>query len=184
MLARYFLRKFRGLDDGQTLVCAPEALSRFYLGENQWDRVGATWMTKEDRQHEIEDQHAYLDALLQTLQAQICPDGGPLPALTLLGFSQGTATAWRWLAHSPLLPSGTLSHLVLWAGSMPPEPVADPSRWAGLRLTYVYGQQDEYLTDERVAALQTIVAATGADVQYVCYNGGHAIDEAVLASIA
>ena len=58
--ARYFLRHFSGLDDGKTVVVAPEALSRFYLNGFS-GRVGATWMTKEDRLSEIEDQAYYLN---------------------------------------------------------------------------------------------------------------------------
>ena len=42
------------LDDGSRLIVAPEALSRFYLGEVSQRpaserRVGASWMTREDR---------------------------------------------------------------------------------------------------------------------------------------
>ena len=52
-LARFFLNKFEGLEDG-LLIAAPEGLSRFYL-DAQHQRVGATWMTREDREHEIGD---------------------------------------------------------------------------------------------------------------------------------
>jgi hypothetical protein len=61
-LASRFLGQFAGLDDGTRLIVAPEALSRFYLDpiperrDQRNPRVGATWMTKEDRDAEIADQ--------------------------------------------------------------------------------------------------------------------------------
>ncbi|MEZ4758913.1 MAG: hypothetical protein R2810_03875 [Flavobacteriales bacterium] len=69
-LARFFLNKFEGLEEG-LLIAAPEGLSRFYLDE-QHQRVGATWMTREDREHEIGDQLSYLDALAASLLDE-CP---------------------------------------------------------------------------------------------------------------
>ena len=39
-LAEYFIRHFRGLDDGTRYIVAPEGLSRFYVKE--WTRVGAS----------------------------------------------------------------------------------------------------------------------------------------------
>ena len=60
-LGRYFLNNFTGMEEGRCIV-APEGLSRFYL-DAEHSRVGATWMTREDRLHEIEDHIAYLDRL-------------------------------------------------------------------------------------------------------------------------
>ena len=73
-LASQFVRVFEPLDDGTRLIVAPEALNRFYLvGVDTMpaaDRpVGATWMTREDRDNEIEDYIAYLDDLAATVLA-------------------------------------------------------------------------------------------------------------------
>src|SRR5690606_29110285 len=67
-LAARFIRRFRGLDNGRRLIVAPEALSRFYVGDHGGphgpeSRVGATWMTREDRLREIDDYVRYLDLL-------------------------------------------------------------------------------------------------------------------------
>src|SRR5689334_7771778 len=68
-LAQYFLRKFRILEKYNICVIAPEGLSRFYLenitspsGRNS-DRVGATWMTKENRLMDIEHYIQYLNTI-------------------------------------------------------------------------------------------------------------------------
>src|SRR5512141_1921982 len=63
--------------DGR-LVVAPEALSRFYAtaatgGSHAQAGVGASWMTREDRDHEIEDYIGYLDALASRVMAPLDP---------------------------------------------------------------------------------------------------------------
>src|SRR6476469_3720019 len=68
-LASRFLRQFAPLDDGTRLIVAPEALSRYYLDpvaerrHQREPRVGASWMTREDRFAEIVDYVSYLDQL-------------------------------------------------------------------------------------------------------------------------
>jgi len=59
-LAGRFLRRFEPIDDGTRHIVAPEALSRFYVGNEagrhgQSSKVGATWMTREAREDEITD---------------------------------------------------------------------------------------------------------------------------------
>src|SRR2546425_7671757 len=96
-LAGRFLRQFEPLMDGTRFVVAPEGLSRFYLesGRGRNEKVGASWMTREDRLSEIADYVRYLDAL----QAEILRDVDPgTVGGHLLGFSQGTATESRWTA--------------------------------------------------------------------------------------
>ena len=50
-LARFFLRKFEAFE-GQAHVVAPEGPNRFYLGDG-YERIGANWMTREERGAEI-----------------------------------------------------------------------------------------------------------------------------------
>src|SRR2546428_199711 len=69
-LASRFLERFRALESERRCIVAPEGLSRFYLTENPSERrVGASWMTREDRVHEIDDYVRFLDAL----HAQVVP---------------------------------------------------------------------------------------------------------------
>ena len=62
MLSQYFIKKFKNLENNQTVIISPEALSRFYIGKN-YERVGASWMTKLDREQEISDNILFLDKL-------------------------------------------------------------------------------------------------------------------------
>jgi hypothetical protein len=86
-LADNFLKKFSFLSPEKYWLIAPEALSRFYVDGlgMQNPRVGASWMTKESRETEIEDYIQYWKTIYaQTVekvleQSQRClAAGGPL----------------------------------------------------------------------------------------------------------
>ena len=172
-LARYFLRHFAVLDDGATVVVAPEGLSRFYL-DGFSGRVGATWMTKEDRLSEIEDQSAYLNLLLQELLGQLPAD----VRVHVLGFSQGGATVCRWLAANKV----PCQHLVLWAASFP-EDIAFESgetAFANMKVDVVYGTQDEFITPEKLQNQQEIMKRLGLSPQVYTFEGGHTLSSDLL----
>ena len=180
-LAARFLRHFAALDDGTRLVVAPEALSRHYL---DWardasggpPRVGATWMTRDDREHDIRDYVAYLDAVHAAVTA---PLAGRVP-LTVLGFSQGAATASRWAA----LGAVRADRLICWGGAPAPDVPADATGVRGARLTIVAGRDDEYATPAAVAQEEARLRASGAVYERLEYEGGHHLDAATLARLA
>ena len=73
MLSEYFVKKFECIIDETTLVIAPEATNRFYLANN-YTRVGASWMTKLDREQEISDNILFLDKLFSIIKKEIGHD--------------------------------------------------------------------------------------------------------------
>lgn len=77
------------LDDGSAFIVAPEALNKFYV-KGFSGKLGVTWMTKEDRLHEIEDYCCFLQKVYDEVTSGI-PEK---VEITLLGFSQGC----RWAA--------------------------------------------------------------------------------------
>lgn len=170
-LARYFLRKFEGLEQG-LLIAAPEGLSRFYTDEAH-TRVGATWMTREDRELEIKDQCTYLDALA----AGLLKDIGEVP-VHVLGFSQGVATACRWILNG----NTTIQRLVLWAGGLPPEP--DPQQlhaaWAKLDLHLVLGTLDQYAGDKELQQQVARLRLANVPHQVHRFQGGHELEQILL----
>ena len=168
-LAARFLRHFEAIDDGSRLIVAPEGLSRFYLTENPAERrVGASWMTKEERLAEIEDYVRYLEAVHDELPKTT--------KVTLLGFSQGSATACRWLTMG----KSRFDHLIVWGGEVPPD-VELPRT---VRLSLVYGSRDEYFTPKVVAATEARLSKEGIRYALVPFDGGHEIDAAVLKRLA
>lgn len=180
-LARRFVRRFVPIDDGSRRIVAPEALSRFYAGNERGRHgpgsvVGATWMTREAREAEIADYVRYLDLLLEREE----PGGRPL---TVLGFSQGVATAARWAVLGRARPE----RLVLWADFLPPDLPADGARarLGGLDLVLVRGDADRALADPaRAEAEAGQLAEAGLGPRMVRYAGGHDIDPDVLGRLA
>lgn len=173
-LAEYFIRKFEHISDGQTYIVAPEALSRFYLNGNS-GRVGASWMTREERLTEIEDYVAYLDSMYKTVFQHHSPNN---VRVTVLGFSQGTATACRWITQ------GTLRYdrLILWAGYFANGilDVIDPDRLPTSDTYFVYGNEDEFLNQLDPKAYLAKLKTDLPFLKVLEYDGGHAIDAEIL----
>lgn len=184
-LARRFMESFAPLDDGTRLVMAPEALSRFYLDPiperrlQAEPRVGATWMTREDRETEIADYVAYLEQLTWETRRHLAGAG---PRIVVLGFSQGTATVCRWLASSQL----RADQLVLWAGGIPPE--LDVASWStrlhGASLTLVAGETDEMVPASAVVSEGERLSAAGVAFTLLRHAGGHRIEAEALMRLA
>jgi predicted esterase len=183
-LAQYFARHFEALADGTRTVVVPEALSRFYFGEPRREHgsdamVGATWMTREDREAEIADHVQYLDALYSQMRAQ---KGRARARVTVLGFSQGVATVCRWLARG----SARADRLILWGGRMPsdifPLPANSPVRAAAL--TLVFGVGDEFVTPLAAAEQEARLRDEKLVYDIRRYDGGHSLDEGILRELA
>ena len=118
-LAGQFIRFFSDLASDDQLVVAPEAMNRFYLTgvvkiPARERPVGATWMTREDRESEIADYVEYLDALYDEVAADHVAHGA---RVHVLGFSQAVATATRWIEHG----RSTVHRFIAWGGVLPPE---------------------------------------------------------------
>ncbi len=174
-LARFFLRPFEGLE-GTRLIAAPEGLSRFYTDADH-SRMGATWMTREDRDAEIADQASYLNALAESLLAQ-CPPGTPLH---VLGFSQGVATACRWAVAN----TSPISRLVLWGGSMPPELLAPAlaAKWQRSPITLVHGNADTIVGIDKLEESEARLRDAHVPFRTVQFAGGHVLNRLVLKQV-
>ncbi len=90
-LAEQFIGDFAALDNGERFIIAPEALNKFYLRAGK-PEVGATWMTREDREAEMKDYVNYLNVLYDALDLS-----RHTAKIVVLGFSQGVATLSRWV---------------------------------------------------------------------------------------
>jgi predicted esterase len=177
-LAGYFLRNFQILENGVRLIVAPEALSRFYLN-NTFSRIGATWMTKEDRLNEINDYVNYLDTVYRRIFSEIRRER---LKVTLLGFSQGTATVCRWISRGEV----KAERLILWAGLIPPELDFEKDReiFANLNLTLVLGTKDEYAKPELIEEQENRLRSNRISFQFVSFEGEHVIDQETLRKLA
>ena len=92
--------------------------------------------------------------------------------------SQGAATASRWLSEAAFRPR----RLVLWAGALP-----EDMDWRlaqqtlrGLSVTVVVGNQDEYITAEKVQAHLELLRQLGSEPTLLRFAGRHALQADVL----
>lgn len=183
-LARRFLRRFEPIRDARRLIVAPEGLSRFYVrsggGRHGTESVvGASWMTREDREAEIHDYVGYLDRL-----ARVVSEKAPSEVrTTVLGFSQGVATASRWVTYGAVRPQ----RLVLWGDFLPPDLDADRAAdaWESVDVLLVRGTDDGALQSDDLARAEAAwIEKAAVRLHRVQYEGGHDIDEVTLTELA
>jgi predicted esterase len=173
-LAHRFIRSFAPFADGR-LIVAPEALNRFYV-DAEHRKVGATWMTREDRLTDISDYVGYLDAVA----GAVLPPGGAA-RVTAFGFSQGSATACRWATRGRT----RVHRLVCWAGEIPPDldlpEVAD--RLRACEMTLAAGTEDRYITPKVVEQMAARLQQHDVGHRVFTFDGGHEIPETALRAL-
>jgi predicted esterase len=170
-LPEYFIRQFSFLKDHSVYVVAPEGLHRFYLNGFS-GRVGASWMTRHDRLQDIADQVAYLDNLIAALHQQ-----NPSAKLGILGFSQGVATAIRWIHQGSVKPDLCIS----WAGTLPPDVPYDRDAhlFSGFPFYCLTGDEDDLVQPSGMAYQLQMLKPLGNFVESR-YSGGHKIAQDIL----
>lgn len=170
MQAAQFIQQFQPLLTPGLLIVAPEGLSRFYRKGFEGEVV-SSWMTREDRSAEIVDQRYFLDRLYDELVGVYdC-------RVHVIGFSQGTATASRWMVAN----GRSFASLVLWGGDFAPD--AD-GPIQGISKTYcVVGTRDPFiplpLFEERCVMLEN----RGYHVRRYVFDGAHEIPTQVLKEV-
>lgn len=139
-LSKYFINYFKDLKPGFNYVIAPQAPSKYYQTK-AYKYVGASWLTKENRELETENVLNYLDAVLKNENLPTDKN------IILMGFSQGISVVTRWIAQRKI----NCDYLVLHSGSIPTE--FNPDSFAHLPdliTTVIYGTEDEYLTQKKL----------------------------------
>jgi predicted esterase len=173
-LAEFFIQKFQVLDNGKTFIVAPEALSKFYLKEFS-GRVGATWMTKEDRENEISDYLNYLNQLYSHVFEGKNPENY---RINILGFSQGTATVCRWCMNDSI----KYDRLILWAGFFGKgiQDIITPEKLLDKDVVAVYGTRDEFLVKINLESYEFDLTDAIPHIEIITFDGTHTIvDEAL-----
>ena len=178
MLSEYFVKKFECITNETTLVIAPEATNRFYLRDN-YTRVGASWMTKLDKEQEISDNILFLDKHFSIIKKEIGHDNFKL---NTLGFSQGGPALVRWLMSNKL----NTNSLILWGSDIPKDSLVteNKSRWNSIKLKIVIGKNDEYINEEKKQEFVGVVKSYGLKYELIEYEGSHKIIEKELKNIA
>ena len=174
-LPEFFIRKFKCLDPDKNFVVAPEGMHRFYR-EGSGGRVGASWMTKEARLDDIDDNSNYLDQLANKLLKE-----NNFNQRFLLGFSQGGATASRWHQKG----SYNADHFILWASVFPDDISIDEGKSGMLNSNnyFVLGESDQFFQGKIEKAI-AFFNNQEFDTKIKRFDGEHDIDSSTLLEIA
>lgn len=165
-LAGDWINNFTELDADKYYVVCVEGPHRFYHRGRQGNVV-ASWMTKEDRLNDIAD---YI-RLIDNVYAEVSTHGN-FKEKILLGFSQGGATASRWIE----LGTHKLDKFILWASVFPPDleqrfdtPLDTTTNY------FVVGNNDEYFDPDRKNRQFRFLQEMGVNFQLITFDGNHSI---------
>jgi predicted esterase len=183
-LAAQLAVPFHPFVDSSRLIVLPEGLSRFYVASTvrhtKDTPVGATWMTREDRDAEINDIVTYLDTLYDRILELLASHGVSRETIRVhaLGFSQGAPVAGRWTARG----AAVVDHLVFWAGEIPQDVNlrAIHERRPTLECDVIYGTEDPYITPKIASGQEAVLAASGVPYRIQSFEGGHTLNSAIL----
>jgi len=146
-LPEYFIQKFKDFTDDYFIV-APEGLSHYYL-DGVSGRVGASWMTKEDRLNDIKNINQYLSQIHQKVT-----QNNSFEEIYVLGFSQGVPVAVRWLCSENL----PIKKLLLCSGMLPPELTNNQINYLKqIEIHYLTGLKDPFRDEELIKEFYKVV---------------------------
>ncbi|MRT16020.1 esterase [Vitellibacter sp. q18] len=141
-LSKYFINYFSDLNEAENFIIAPQAPSKYYQ-DKTFKHVGASWLTRENTQEEIQNVLRYIDAVYK---AEV-GEGSLGKQLIVLGFSQGVSIAARWVASRQI----SCDKMILHSGGIPNE--LQPADFEFLNketsVIYLYGNNDQYVTEAR-----------------------------------
>ena len=172
-LAEYFIKKFDIFEKQGHFGVILQGLHKFYFTP---ERVGASWMTKHDREIDLENQLTYYQRVFDTVYSDLNLTN---VKVNLLGFSQGVSAISRLLFHLKL----PFDNLILWAGGFPPElPGSDTSFLKdNYKLIVALGDKDQFYNEENYQVnLEYLENTFHHDVEVKFYPGNHSLEPNLL----
>ena len=154
------MRRIPGAD--RWLLVSIQGLHRFY--QRRDNEVVASWMTRQDREQAIDDNLAYVAAVLDSVAREY----DAAPRLILSGFSQGVAMMFRAATASARPVDGVIAV----GGDVPPE--LDAAALTRVRQALVcHGTRDEWYTGEKFGGDVQRLRQAGVAVRPLEFDGGH-----------
>ena len=141
-------------------IVSVQGLHRFYTRSND---VVASWMTREDRDHAVADNVAYVANVLTA----IADEDGITRPLIYAGFSQGVAMAYRAAA----LAQRPCDGVIALAGDVPPD--IAPLASSLPRVLIGRGTEDKWYDDEKAGKDRSVLQQAGVNVTEHVFTGGH-----------
>ena len=169
-----FLNWFKPIFSKETLIVAPEGLSKFYW-EGYNGKVVSSWMTKENRENEINDYINYIETIIN----EIKPNLNKKTKYNVLGFSQGTATISRWANFTNL----DLNSINLWSGLFPDDLLDSWKKNKLPKLNLIIGENDPFISKNSIDNQKIKLTKNGIDFNIETFNGKHTIDSNTLVKL-
>lgn len=154
------LNRIPGIDGWRR--CAVRGLHSFYRART--GEVVASWMTSFNRELAIEDNVRYLSDVVARLKA----DFATREPLVYVGFSQGTAMAYRAAAAA-----GHRSQALLALGGDVPPELSARDLTGFPRVLIGRGSDDPWYSEEKLAADVELLKGKGVSVAVCAFDGGH-----------
>ncbi|GIV26840.1 MAG: esterase [Bacteroidia bacterium] len=172
-LAENFQKHFSDWNLNEHYIILPNALNYFYLKSGKGD-VGASWMTKYEREKDISDNNHYLNQVYEQL---ILPHKKQ-QSFFVIGFSQGAATLIRWLAMENLLPD----KIILWGAVFPPDIEQEKylEKLKQIEWWYFIGTEDEFISNDEKEKQKHFFQSHQFNIHWIEYEGKHAFNEKTL----
>ena len=174
-LSRYFLKYFKHLNPEENYIIAPQAASKYYLN-GEYRHVGASWLTRENTEAEIENNLKYLDAVFEAENL------AEVSNLNILGYSQGVSVATRFIARRKI----QCTNLIMHSGKVPSELAAEDFNFLeSTNFSFIYGTKDEYLEPEILKVEQArLEKIFPANFEILSFDGGHEVNTKLISKFA
>jgi predicted esterase len=168
------LERLRAIPESHRwLLVSIQALHPFYRPRS--NAIGASWMTRQDRDLAIADNIAYVTTTLEAVTTA----WSTLPKLVFAGFSQGVAMAFRAAANTPHVHTAVIAV----GGDVPPE--LDPLALHNISATLlIRGINDTLYTKEQFAADEKRFEQSSRKVRALECNAAHEWSSDVSAAAA
>jgi predicted esterase len=141
-------------------LIAIQGLHRFYARGND---VVASWMTREDREHAIADNIAYVGKVL----TMVADEFGMTRPMIYVGFSQGVAMSFR----AATLVQRPCDGVIALASDVPPD--VAPLAASLPRVLYGRGGKDDLYPAAQSAKDLEVLRGAGVQVDVATFDGGH-----------
>jgi predicted esterase len=162
-----FLKSCLALANEETLLVAPEGMSKFYW-KDFTSNPSSSWMTSLERENELMDTMNYLSQVLMQVKTQLPKEGIKYGCL---GFSQGAAAASRF-ACNPYL---NCQDLFLYAGG-PAHDLNWDALPKDLKFHLIYGDEDPLVSASQAAKVEAYIKGKKVQVSHFKFKGKHKIE--------
>lgn len=170
-LSRYFINYFNELNPEENYIIAPQAQSKQYLN-GKFTHVGASWLTKENTQFEIDNVLRYLDSVYENEKIPKNVE------FNILGYSQGVSVVTRWISKRNI----KCNNLYLYAGKVPRE-FTEKDFYHITKTVFIIGNNDEYVNEKVLISEKNYLNDIFKNIKYLVFNGKHEVKKEIINSL-